>query len=60
VSATCCALFEGELSTMEVEEREQLRANNPEFAKLLDVISETYLEDGTPKRTLTKLKEVRI
>ena len=43
---------------MEVEEREQLRTNNPEFAKLLDVISETYLEDGMPKITRTKLKEV--
>ena len=40
------------------EESESLRSNNPKFAKLLDVISSTYLEDGVPVFTQSKLKQV--
>ncbi len=43
---------------MENEEQDKLRAANPEFAKLVDIINGTYLEEGMPKSVWSEQKKV--
>ncbi len=43
---------------MESEEQDKLRAANPEFAKLVDIINGTYLEEGMPKSVWSEQKKV--
>ena len=43
---------------MEEEDSEKLRASNPEFAKLVDIVSGTYLEDSMPATARSKLRQV--
>ena len=37
---------------------EALRRSHPEFAKLVDILSTTYQEDGMPKSIKSQLKQV--
>lgn len=49
--------MEGNFSS---EESSNLRSSNPKFAKLVDLISSTYLEDGAPVSTQSKWKQVNM
>ena len=40
-------------------EEQQVRRENPAFAKLLDVLNNSLLQDGKPRETESRLKQVQ-
>ena len=44
---------------LEVEDQQKVvRRENPAFAKLLDVLNNSLLQDGKPRETASRLKQV--
>lgn len=39
-------------------EEQQVRRENPAFAKLIDVLNNSLLQDGKPRETASRLKQV--
>ena len=43
---------------LELEEQKVVGRENPAFAKLLDILQSSLLQDGKPRETASRLKQV--
>ena len=43
---------------LELEEQKVVGRENPAFAKLLDILQNSLLQDGKPRETASRLKQV--